>query len=80
MKDFCKNIFTGNISYSEARAKFHRDLETIYRKIGKRVITETDMITELRKMGWTDQELAKAHITNIPVQKITYIDGTEIYK
>lgn len=80
MKDFCKNIHTGNASYSELRRRFHEDLEKIYKKIGRKVIYEDDMITELRKLGWNDTDLAKAHLSHIPVQTIKYADGTDIYK
>lgn len=62
MKDFCKHIHTVNSSYSDLRKKYWDDVQELYKRKGTKVASNEEIIEWLRQRGWTNDELAKAHV------------------
>lgn len=69
MIDFCKHIHTGNSSYSDLRKKYWDDVQKLYKQKGTKVATIDEIMEWLRWLGWTNEELAKAHVPGTIVVK-----------
>lgn len=62
MKDFTRFIKVNNAGYSELRKRYWSDIQDLYKKKGTKVATTDEILVWLRQKGWTNEELAKAHV------------------